>query len=96
MQISCTVTAQLISAFVVITQIVQPLYFLYPKFQASSHLLWLYSRVCVGPGQKAENRFSRDMTKADYVRLTILYDECFRTKHSNVMLPILMWLVLEA
>ena len=22
------------------------------KFQASSHLLWLYSPVCVGPGQK--------------------------------------------
>ena len=25
---------------------------LLPKFQASSHLLWLYSPVCVGPGQK--------------------------------------------
>ena len=23
-----------------------------PKFQASSHLLWMYSPVCVGPGQK--------------------------------------------
>ena len=23
-----------------------------PKFQASSHLLWLYSLVCVGPGRK--------------------------------------------
>ena len=23
-----------------------------PKFQPSSHLLWLYSPVCVGPGQK--------------------------------------------
>ena len=22
------------------------------EFQASSHLLWLYSQVCVGPGQK--------------------------------------------
>ena len=27
-------------------------YFLNPKFQASSHLLWLHSPVCVGPGQK--------------------------------------------
>ena len=27
-------------------------YFLNPKFQASSHLLWLYSQVCVGPGWK--------------------------------------------
>ena len=32
------------------TQIVQSLFFLCPKFQASSHLLWLYSPVCVGPG----------------------------------------------
>ena len=23
-----------------------------PKFQASSHLVWLYSLVCVGPGRK--------------------------------------------
>ena len=23
-----------------------------PKFQASSHLLWSYSPVCVGPGRK--------------------------------------------
>ena len=27
-------------------------YFLNPKFQASSHLLLLYSLVCVGPGRK--------------------------------------------
>ena len=33
-------------------QIAQSLYFLNPKFQASSHLLWLHSPVCVGPGQK--------------------------------------------
>ena len=46
------VTAKLISAFVFATCIVQSLYFLNPKFQASSHLLWLYSPVCVGPGRK--------------------------------------------
>ena len=34
------------------TRIVQSLYFLNTKFQASSHLLWLYSLVCIGPGQK--------------------------------------------
>ena len=45
-------TAQLISAFVFATQIGQSLYFLNPKFQASGHLLWLYSPVCVGPGWK--------------------------------------------
>ena len=30
----------------------QSLYYLNPKFQASSYLLWLYRLVCVGPGQK--------------------------------------------
>ena len=34
------------------TQIEQSLYLLNPKFQALSHILWLDSLVCVGPGQK--------------------------------------------
>ena len=51
-QISCAVTAQLISAFVFATWIVQSLYFLNPKFRASSHLLWFPSPVYVGPGRK--------------------------------------------
>ena len=51
-QISFAVTAKLISAFVFATRIVQSLYFLNPKFQASSHLLWLCRLVCVGPGRK--------------------------------------------
>ena len=46
------VTAKLISAFVFVTLIVQSLFYLNPKFQASSHRLWLYSPVCVGPGRK--------------------------------------------
>ena len=33
------------------TRIVESLYFLNPKFQASSHLLWLYRPVCVGLGR---------------------------------------------
>ena len=56
-QISCAVTAQLISAFVFATEIVQPLYFLNLKLQACSHLQWLYSPVCVGPGRNPEDRF---------------------------------------
>ena len=36
-------TDQLICAFVFATRILQSLYFLHTKFQASSHLLWLYS-----------------------------------------------------
>ena len=47
-----SVTAKLISAFVFTTWIIQFLFYLNPKFQASSHLLWLYSPVCVGPGRK--------------------------------------------
>ena len=39
-QISFPVISKLISAFVIATQIVQSLYFLYTKFQASSHLVW--------------------------------------------------------
>ena len=31
---------------------------LLPKFQASSHLLYLYSLICVGPGWKPECWFS--------------------------------------
>ena len=53
MQISCAVTAQLISVFVFAMRIVQSLYYLNPKFQASSHLLSLYNPVCVGPGRKS-------------------------------------------
>ena len=51
-QISFAVTAKLISAFVFATQMVQSLYFLKSKFQASSHLLWLCSPLCVRPGRK--------------------------------------------
>ena len=54
------VTAKLISAFVFATQIVQFLFFLYTKIQASSHLVWSYSLVCVGPGLKPRRQvFSR-------------------------------------
>ena len=51
-QISFAVTAKLIIAFVFAIRIGQSLYYLHPKLQASSHLLWLYRPVCVGPGRK--------------------------------------------
>ena len=56
-QISCAVR-KLISAFVFATRIVQFLYFLNPKFPVSSHLLCLYSPVCVGPVWKPHWWFS--------------------------------------
>ena len=40
--ISCAVTAQLISAFVFATYIVQSLFFLNPKFQAYNHLMYFF------------------------------------------------------
>ena len=51
-QTSFAVTAKLISAFVFATRIVQFLFYLHPKFQASSSFLSLYRPVCVGPGRK--------------------------------------------
>ena len=51
-------TAQLISAIVFATQIEQSLYFLNPKFQASSHLLLLFSPVCLDLVGNPEDRFS--------------------------------------
>ena len=46
-QISCAVTAQLISAFVFATRIVYFLLYLYPNFQDSMFLMWLFRLVCV-------------------------------------------------
>ena len=45
-------------ANVLASWIVQYPYFLNPKFQASSNLQWLYSLVCVRPGQKSLCWFS--------------------------------------
>ena len=55
-QISFAVNAKLISAFVFATWIVQSLFYLNAKAHDSSHLLWLYSPVCVGPGRKPRRR----------------------------------------
>ena len=60
-QISCPVTAQLISAFVFATKIIQSLCFLNLKFQACSYLLKVYSLVCVRPGWKARRQFSHGL-----------------------------------
>ena len=56
----------MISAFVFATQIEQFLFYLNPKFQASSHLLLLYSLVCVGPGRNPEDRFSHNEAHVVY------------------------------
>ena len=51
---------QLISAFVFATRIVQFLFYLNPKFQASSSFLPLYRPVCVGPVRKPHCWFSHE------------------------------------
>ena len=60
LQISCAVTAQLISAFVFATKTVPSLFLLNPKFQAPIYLLWLSSPVWVGPGRKTQRQVSHD------------------------------------
>ena len=55
-----SVIAKLISAFVFATRIVQFLFYLNPKFQASSSFLCLYRSVCVGPVRKLHCWFSHE------------------------------------
>ena len=66
-QISFAVSAKLISTFVFAIRIVQSLIYLNPKFQASSHLLWLYSLVCVAPGRNPEERFSHNEAHIKFI-----------------------------
>ena len=58
--VTFAVTAKLISAFVFATRIVQFLFYLNPKFQASSSFLCSYKPVCVGPGGKPHCWFSHE------------------------------------
>ena len=75
-QISFAVTAKLISAFVFATLILQFLFILNPNFQVSSHLLCLYSSVCVGPGRKPQRPvFSR--RGSNILKKEKAYDEFF-------------------
>ena len=71
-QISFAVTAKLISAFVFATRIVQFLFYLNPKFQASSSFLSLYRPVCVGPGRKPRRPvFSRRGSYHDIAKRSV-------------------------
>ena len=62
------------SAFVFAIRIVRSLFYLNSKLQASSHLLLLYSPVCVGPGWKPRKPvFSQRGSFA----IRLVYDETF-------------------
>ena len=66
---------QLISAFVFATWIVQSFFYLNPKFQGSSHLLWLYSLVRVRPGLKPQRAvFSERGSYCIYILYTCKTD----------------------
>ena len=66
-------SAKLISAFVFATRIVQFLFYLHPKFQASSSFLRLYRTVCVGPGRKPHCWFSHEAAQF----IAALYNHCY-------------------
>ena len=111
-QISFAVTAKLISAFVFATRIVRSLYFLNMEFHASSHLLWLYSSVYVGTGQKPRRpvfseRGSNYILLKDFLSLlaftadtlpTDVHPSVFITKHfsGKVYLFLKIFLVTSA
>ena len=83
-QISFAVTAKLISAFVFATRIVQSLFYLNPKFQASSHIQSLYSPVCVRPGRKPRRpvfsqRGSNDVAYPRHLELTTVRSRGYET-----------------
>ena len=65
--ISFAVTAKLISAFVLVTRIVQFLLYLTPKFQASSLLLQLYRPVSVRPVRKPHCWFYHEVAQMSAV-----------------------------
>ena len=71
---SASQAAKLISAFVFATRLVQFIYFLNPKFSASSRLLCLYSSVCV---RKPHCWFSHDAAQM-FLAKKICYCICRR------------------
>ena len=73
--------------------IVQCLYFLNPKFQASNYLLWLYNPVCVKPGRKPQTCFLKMrltctfFTVYQYVKLFPHFDFYSRNLVLNRSVP---------
>ena len=68
-----------ICAFVFATRIVQSLFFLNPKFQVSSHLLRLYSPVCVGRtwSETPKTGFLTTRLKYSVSAVTDIKEQCF-------------------
>ena len=79
---SFAVTAKLISAFVFATRIVQFLFYLNPKFQASCYFLCLYSLVCVEPVRKPHCWFSHVMAQI------LMEEEMYCPFYNSLHLPL--------
>ena len=85
--ISCTVMAQLnelISAFVLATQIVQSLYFLNLKFKSLAIFSSCTAWFVMGLGRNPEDRFSHDVAQMS-VTVSLCYHKQLRQKMSRVM-----------
>ena len=67
--------AKLSSAFVFATRIVQFLFYINPKFQASSSFLYLYRSVSVGPVRKPQCWFSHEV--AHFVFVWFVFPQLF-------------------
>ena len=93
------VTVQLIRAFVFATQIVQFLFFLNPKFQASYHLLWLYTawfvsdlvgnpedRFCCDEAHDHESFHNENMPMQYTASFHGYKNNNFQMKNSNIFL----------
>ena len=70
------VTAKLISVFDFATRVVQFLFYINPKFQASSSFLCLYWPVCVGPVWKPRCWFSHEAAQMIQVGLDLNNCNC--------------------
>ena len=56
-----------------------------PKFQASSHILWLYSPVCVGPGRSPKTSFLIRRLILPFLTMNSIWKYGFYTTLSDVL-----------
>ena len=81
----------MISAFVFTTWMMQFLFCLYPKFQASSLLLWLYRLVYIRPSRK--HKLLVFTCEGSNWILTLPFDSLL--SHTNMQLVISLFLIVQ-
>ena len=85
------VTEKLISVFVFATRIVQFLFYLNPKFQASSSFLCLYRPVCVRPVRKPHCWFSHEAAQ-----IVNKQHKCPLYKENRLVIQLIQYLLYNA